>query len=96
MYVHMYNVRSSVSLPSIHTVDIRRVVLSGGVNVSVVVRVGEPYLLKVELPSILPSHSRDVLETIRRVRRRMGIHTVTCVGVCVHYSIRCMCSTGTI
>ena len=50
-----------------HTVDIRRVVLPGGASVAVVVRAGEPYLLKVELSSILPSHSRDVLETIRRV-----------------------------
>ena len=48
-------------------VDIRRVALSGGQSAAVVVRAGEPFLLKVELPSILPSHSRDVLETIRRV-----------------------------
>ena len=34
---------------------------------SVVVRSGVAYLLKVELPAILPPHSRDVLETIRRV-----------------------------
>ena len=49
-------------------VDIRRLALAGGGRVTVVVRSGESYLLKVELPSILPSHSRDVLETIRRVR----------------------------
>jgi hypothetical protein len=49
-------------------VDVRRLALAGGGGVTVVVRSGEPYLLKVELPSILPSHSRDVLETIRRVR----------------------------
>ena len=54
-------------------VDIRRVVLAGGVNVSVIVRAGESYLLKVELPSILPSHSRDVLETIRRVNMYMYV-----------------------
>ncbi|CAI8036655.1 hypothetical protein GBAR_LOCUS20519 [Geodia barretti] len=47
-------------------VDIRRLALAGGGRVTVVVRSGESYLLKVELPSILPSHSRDVLETIRR------------------------------
>ena len=50
-----------------NTVDIRQVSLPGGGVVAVVVRRGEPFLLKVELPSILPSHSRDVLETLRRV-----------------------------
>ena len=50
------------------SVDIRRLALADGAGVTVVVRGGEPYLLKVELPSILPSHSREVLETIRRVR----------------------------
>ena len=57
-------------------VDIRRLTLPGGAAVSVVVRAGEPHLLKVELPAILPSHSRDVLETIRRVS--VGL-TVQCV-----------------
>ena len=52
---------------TIPAVDIRRLSLSGGGGVSVVVRAGKPYLLKVELNNILPTHSRDVLETIRRV-----------------------------
>ena len=71
MYMYMYIVPSVPSslkcIPPPHTVDIRRVVLPGGASVAVVVRAGEAYLLKVELSSILPSHSRDVLETIRRV-----------------------------
>ena len=93
MYMSLYIrtcIHVSVSLSSIHAVDIRRVVLSGGVNVSVVVRAGEPYLLKVELPSILPSHSRDVLETIRRVRRRMSIYmtcTLSLVLECVFNAV---------
>ena len=41
--------------------------LPGGKQLAVVVRNGEAYILKVELAKILPSHSRDVLETIRRV-----------------------------
>ena len=49
------------------TADVRRLFLTEGQQLAVVVRGGEGYILKVELAKILPAHSRDVLETIRRV-----------------------------
>ena len=47
--------------------DVRRLFLAEGQQLAVVVRGGEGYILKVELTKVLPAHSRDVLESIRRV-----------------------------
>ena len=104
MYMYVYtmystctNVHSSLC-PDTCVVDVRRLTLSGGVSVSVVVRAGEPYLLKVELPAILPSHSRDVLETIRRVSvvtvayMDGRVYRISCVHIHKIYKCPCTCT----
>ena len=81
------------------SVDIRRVALPGGKQLAVVVRNGEAYILKVELAKILPSHSRDVLETIRRVGESIWtciVHEfaawVSSVYTCTVHVCTCTCT----